>query len=158
MKGAAILKKKDLLKIFKFFLILLFICIFIVLIIIGKCKYEEIDQRITEGSGYGLSIGSTFSDVINVLKKVPEEYPNATLHYYKEGNNSVPISWDSINQISPSDGLFLVYDTHSNYLDFLDISFNDNKVSEMNRIKFCALNTEYKASHRCIASLLGLDG
>lgn len=157
MKSATIGKKNNLLKIFKFFLILLFMCIFIVLIIISKCKYEEIDQRITEGSGYGLSIGSTFSDVINVLKKVPEKYPNSTLHYYTQGSNSTPISWSSVDQISPSDGLFLVYDTHSNYLDFLDISFNENKVSEMHRVKFCALNTENKASHRCIANLLGLD-
>ena len=76
--------------------------------------------------------------------------------YTGEGD-STQVPWASVNQLKPSKVLYFIYDTHSNYLDFLNIDFEHGKNIKMHRFKSCALNPRFKASHRWIADLLGID-
>lgn len=146
-------------KILKYALLFLFTSLILLIIFgVSKCKYEEISDRVTTGSGYGFSIDDSFSSAIGGLKKIPEEYPNSLLHVmHAQESSSSTVPWGAIDELHPSERLFIIYDTNSNYLDFLDISFKNNKVFEIERGKFCALNPTFKQSHRLIADLLGID-
>ncbi|WP_415891250.1 hypothetical protein ACMXYV_08005 [Neptuniibacter sp. SY11_33] len=129
---------------------------------IGKCKYESINDLITEGGGYGISIGDTFPQVIDSLKTTPENYPKSEtyLHYYDYHNykyynsRSVTLSWDLVHKYDESKSLSIYYDPYTNYLDFLDIGFEYGKVDRIFRAKNCALNPEHNKFHRWVQDLL----
>ncbi len=129
---------------------------------IGKCKYESINDLITEGGGYGIKIGDTFPQVIDSLKTTPENYPRSETylhyydyHYYKYYNSkSVPLSWDLVHKYDESKSLSIYYDPYTNYLDFLDIGFEYGKVDRILRAKNCALNPEHNKFHRWVQDLL----
>lgn len=150
-------------RIFKYFtLALVLALVSLTMFGIGKCKYEEINDLISEGGGYGIQIGDTFPQVIDSLKTTPDKYPRSEsyLHYYDShyydyhNSKSVPLSWDLVHKYHESKALFIYYDPYTNYLDFLDIGFKYGKVDYVHRAKFCALNPEHNKFHRWVLDFL----
>lgn len=122
---------------------------------IGKCKYEEINDLISEGGGYGIHIGDTFPKVVDSLKNIPENYPRSVLHYRDNKMPiSAPVSWNLVHTHHDSESLLIYYDTQSNYLDYLSINFDYGKADQIHRGKFCALNPEHNKFHRWVLDFL----
>ncbi len=136
-----------------------FIILIIVLVIsitAGKCAYDAIDEVVLEGKGYGFEIGSDTNAATGRLVNIPNLYPTAMLYKSDGMSSSTAVDWNSIDQANKAATLMLIYDTQSNYLDFLSFKFTDGELTQMHRMKFCALNPEYNRLHRIVVQLISV--
>jgi len=127
-------------KISKILGIIIIIPVLYIFIVLAYNFATIIDENITEGSGYGFTIGQSKGEVFLKAQELYNdrdiEFTNYYYEHFHQGKSLIrkPFLEIDLNFLIPHD--HWEFDFHERATDYLSLNFKDGKLSEIVRMRY----------------------